>query len=585
MAANTSILLANPDFFSIKDSLKYHLKNQPQFRDYNFEGSNMNAILDLLATNTYQGAFMKNMVASETFLSTAKLSNSIYSRAKELSYVPRSARSASITLTVEITPTDTPSAITVPKETVFTGTVGARSLTYLTDKAYILQRNAAGKYIGNVTAYEGLYVADVYNVSNTERFTINNKNVDLDSLEVTVTTDLGTVTFTRQNNIIGIRSSVEPVFYVSIDYRGFFEVYFGDNIVGAQPSNGAVVNIRYRVTSADLGNNAGLFRNSALIAGYSNVTVTTNGLSSGGAGIENAEITRKYAPLANQIRDRAFTTDDYAILLRQAFPEIRSINVFGGEDLDPPQYGKIAISVTTDSSLNGISNNLKAKYSTFIKSKNPTMIKPIFIDPQLIQVKVHTVVYYDYTKTPLTESDIVSKTSQVISAFNTLQLNDFNTILRKSNLTSVIDNADAAINSNQTRFELTSIIDHTTLATRSKTVTLFNAIAQCVTSLNPSVYSTNFRYDNKVCRLVDNANGTLYIETTLNGTPTLLNQVGAVDYINGVIMLSPFAIQELYTTNLKLFVKPLNDDIVASLNTVIQLDFSEQKIETVAQKR
>lgn len=585
MAANTSILLANPDFFSIKDSLKYHMKNQAQFRDYNFEGSNLNALMDVLATNTYQGAFMKNMVASELFMSTAKLSNSIYSRAKELTYVPRSARSASITLTVEITPTDTPSTITVPKETVFTGTAGARSLTYLTDKAYILERNTSGKYVGDVTVYEGLFVTDVYTVSNTERYTINNKNVDLDSLEVSVTTDSGNTTFTRQDNIIGLRSGTAPVYYVSIDYRGFFEIYFGDNIIGAQPSNGSVVTIRYRVTSAELGNNAGLFRNSAPISGYTNVKVITNGLTSGGAGIENAEVTRKYAPLANQIRDRAFTEDDYKILLRQAFPEIRSINVFGGETLDPPQFGKVAISITTDTSLNGISNNLKAKYSTFIKSKNPTMINPIFIDPELIQVKVHSVVYYDYTKTPLTESDIISKVSQVVSAFNTLQLNDFNTILRKSNLTSVIDGADASINSNQTRFELTTIIDHTTLSSRSKTIQLYNQIARCVTTDTPSVYSTNFRYDNKVCRLVDSSNGILFIQTNLNNTPTNLKQVGTVDYENGVITISPFAIQELYTTNLKLFVKPLNDDIVANLNAVIQLDFSEQKIETVAQKR
>lgn len=584
MAANTSILLANPDFFSIKESLKYHLKNQPQFRDYNFEGSNMNAILDLLATNTYQGAFMKNMIASELFLSTAKLSNSIYSRAKDLSYVPRSARSASASLTVEITPTDTPSSITVPKETVFTGTAGSRALTYLTDKAYILTRDTSGKYVGEVTAYEGLFVTDVYTVSNSDRFTINNKNVDLDSLEVTVTDDEGTTVFTRRNNIIGVRSGTAPVYYVSIDYRGFFEIYFGDNIVGAKPANGSVVTIRYRVTSAELGNNAGVFRNSAPISGYVDITVITNRLTSGGAGIENAEITRKYAPLANQIRDRAFTEDDYTVLLRQAYPEIRSINVFGGETLDPPQYGKVAISITTDDSLNGISNNLKTKYNTFIKSKNPTIINPIFVDPELIQVKMNSVVYYDYTRTPLTETDIIAKVAQSVYAFNNLQLNDFNTILRKSNLTSVIDNTDAAINSNQTRFELTYIIDHTTLRTRAKTINLYNQIAQCSTSSSPSVYSTNFRYDNKVCRLVDTATGELFIQTNLNNTPTNIKRVGTVDYA-GIINISPFDIQEIYTTNFKLFAIPTNDDIVASLNAIIQLDFSEQKIEIVAQKR
>lgn len=584
MSANTSILLANPDFFSIKDSLKLSLQSQTQFKDYNFEGSNLNALLDVLATNTYQGAFMKNMIASEIFMGTSQLSNSIYSHAKELSYVPRSARSASTTLTVEVIPTDQPSAVIVPKGTLFTGTAGARSLAFSTSQAYILERNTAGRYIGDVTIYEGLYVTDTYTTATRSRYIINNRNVDTDSLEVTVTNNDGTTVFTKRDSIIGVESTA-PVFYISVNYQGLFEIYFGDDIVGRAPTIGSVISIRYRVTSAELGNNVGVFRNSANISGYSAVKVETQALSNGGAAIENAEITRKYAPLANQIRDRAFTEDDYRILLRQAFPEIRSINVFGGETLDPPQYGKIAISVTTDSSLNGISNNLKQKYTDFINSKNPTIITPVFITPELIQVKVNAKVYYDFTKTNLTESDIRSKVTQTLRLYDAIMLNDFNTILRKSKLTGAIDGADPAINGNETELELTTIIDHVSLRTRAKTVYLYNAIARCARTNEPSLYSTNFKYDNKICRIVDSINGGLHIETSLNGVPTLIAQIGTIDYEEGVISLFPTNIQELYTTNLKLFVRLFNDDIQASRNTLIQIDFSELKIETRAQKR
>jgi len=585
MPANTSILLANPDFFSIKQSLKLNLQDQVQFRDYNFDGSNLNALLDVLATNTYQGAFMKNMLASEMFLGTSQLSNSIYSHAKELTYVPRSAKSASTTLTLEITTPNQPSVVIVPKGTLFTGTAGARSLAFSTSQAYTLERTPAGIYAGDVVIYEGLYVTDVYTVTTKDRFTINNRNVDTESLEVTVTDNTGTTIFTKQDSIIGLQSSTSPVFYISVNYKGLFEIYFGDNIVGATPSTGSVINIRYRVTSADLGNDVGQFRNSANISGYTGVRVITQTLTAGGAAIENAEITRKYAPLANQIRDRAFTEDDYIILLRQAFPEIRAINVFGGETLDPPQFGKIVLSITTDNSLNGISNNLKDKYTKFVNSKNPTIITPIFINPELIQVKVNAKVYYDFTKTTLTENDIHNKVTQAIQVYNLSQLNNFNTILRKSKLTGVIDSADASINSNETALQLTTIIDHAQLRTRSKTIRLYNEIARCTRLNDPSIYSTTFKYNNAVCRIVDTTSGKLFIETILNGVRANIIQVGTIDYLNGVIVITPFDIQDVYTSNLNVFIYLSNDDIQASRNTLIQIDLSELQITSQAQKR
>lgn len=585
MAANTSILIANPDFFSIKDSLKYSLKNQAQFRDYNFDGSNLNALLDVLATNTYQGAFSKNMVAGEMFMSTAQVPSSIYSKAKELCYVPRSARSASALLTIEIVPDDSPSTITIPKETIFTASAGARSLTFTTPRAYLLQRNEEGRYISDIVVYEGLYLTDTYNVGNNTNFVVSNQNVDMDSIEVIVQTDAGPVVYNKKTNIIDIKSATDSVFYTELNYRGFYEVYFGDNIIGAKPGIGSVVTLRYRVCSAEQGNRAGLFRNSGSISGYSNVTISRQTISTGGAGIENPEITRKYAPLANQIRDRAFTTDDYEILLRQAFPEITALNVFGGEELNPPQYGKVAISVTTEDSLMGISNNLRDKYTTFIKSKNPTMINPIFIDPDIISVRVHSKVFYDYTLTTLTENDITARVKQTISTFNTVNLNNFNTTLYKSKLTGAIDASEVSIQGNETKLEMVSIVDHVLLRNRSRTIELHNSIALCSSFLQPSVYSTTFKYDNKVCRLVDDYNGVIYIETNLNGAPSKIKAIGAVNYTDGSITLQPTNIQELYTTNLKIFARPLNDDISASLNTIIQVDFSELKIESKTSKK
>lgn len=583
---NTSIILANPDLLSIRESLKLYLKGQVEFKDYDFDGSNLSTLLNILSASTYQNAFMKNMIASELFLSTAQLSNSIFSRARELGYQPRSAKSASALLKIEIFPHDSPSTITIPKETIFSATVGSRNLNFLTDSAYVFSRDINGRYVGEVVVYEGLFVQDIYVTNSNTKYIINNKFVDMNSLEVTVTSDTTPQTFIKQDNIIDLKSSTDLVFYTQMNYQGFYEIYFGDNIIGKQPEIGSNVFIRYRVSSAEAGNNAGSFKPSTTISGYSNIQILESSLSSGGAPVENAEITRKYAPLANQIRDRAFTDDDYKILLKNEFPEIMSINVFGGETLDPPQYGKVAISITTDESIRGISNNLKQKYTTFINSKNPNMITPVFIEPEVLQIKLTTKVYYDYTLTHLTENDITLRVEEQLKAFNRQYLNNYDIILRKSKLGSAIDNSDTSINSNETKLELTTILDHVAIMQRAKTINTYNAIRNVITNAQtPNVYSTNFKFDGKTCRLSDDSDGFMYVVTLQNNSFQKLKRVGSVDYKNGVINLTPIAIQALMTTNLKLIITPENEDIVADKNVILQLDFSEHKIETIAQKR
>lgn len=578
--ADTSILISNPDFQSNKDSLKQFMKGQSQFKDYNFDGANLNALIDLLAAAGYQQNFSRNMVASEMFMSTAQLPSSIFSRAKELGYTPRSARSAISTIQIEIVPGDEPSAITVPKGTPFSGTVGSKSLTFVTPTAYIIPRSPDGRYIGTLNIAEGLVTTDVYitDPSDGGFYQVTNRAVDVSSLTVSVIDNEGTTEYRRVVDASDNKSPNEPVFYVQINYQGYYEIYFGDNIIGKSPATGASVFLNYRICSADQGNGANLFRSSGSISGYNDVRILSSSLSQGGAQIENPEITRKFAAHANRIRDRAFTNDDYIIMLRQEFPDIQAINAFGGEELDPPRYGKIALSVTTSDNLMGVSDLTKARYTDYINRKNPTMITPMFIDPSIVSLKVNTLISYDYTTASVSESEIEGAARTRILKYNASELNNFNTTMYRSRLNSIITGLHNSIRGVSTEIEMVSAIDYLSLRDRGISITLHNEIAQCQTFLTPSVYSSAFKFENKTCRLVDNHDGILYIETTLNGVPSLIKSVGTVDYTTGSYNIQPFYISEMLAGALKMYAKPRAEDVNAVLNTIIYIDQTELQV-------
>ena len=580
--SNNALLLTAPDFFSIRGSLKNYLQNQDQFQDYNFEGSSLSVVLDLLSYNTYQNAFLTNMVASEMFIDTAQLQSSIISRAKELGYTPRSSRSAISYINIQIYPNDNPGSIIVPAGTLFTSSIGNQSFSFSTDEAYVINSSNNQYIINNVPLYEGFSIQDVFTITSNAQnqfYDLSNANVDTTSISVFITENGPEVEYTYTNSIVGL-TATSNVYFIQQDFNGLYQISFGDGVTGYSPGINALVRVLYIVSSGIAPNGANTFVNASTIGGYSNVIITTSSSASGGDIEEDIESVRYYAPRLNQTRGRAFTDDDYKVILKNTFPEIKAINSFGGQLVNPPQYGTVLISISLANST-GVPQINQQKYFNFIKTINPTLINPVFIDPQYFYLNVNTTVYYDYTLTSLSQTDIEAEVLQTILDYNSAELEDFDITFRFSNLTTLIDASDNSINSDDTTVLLSIPLNTSALANTSWTINFANQL-----STDDCISSTNFKFNNTVCQFADDGLGNLLINTTsTTGVTSKVEVAGTINYLTGTITIFPITFQQIFGSTIKLFAKTLSKDITATMNTILAVDQSNIIINVVPQKR
>jgi len=580
--SNNALLLTAPDFFSIRGSLKNYLQNQDQFQDYNFEGSSLSVVLDLLSYNTYQNAFLTNMVASEMFIDTAQLQSSIISRAKELGYTPRSSRSAISYINIQIYPNDNPGSIIVPAGTLFTSSIGNQSFSFSTDEAYVINSSNNQYIINNVPLYEGFSIQDVFTITSNAQnqfYDLSNANVDTTSISVFITENGPEVEYTYTNSIVGL-TATSNVYFIQQDFNGLYQISFGDGVTGYSPGINALVRVLYIVSSGIAPNGANTFVNASTIGGYSNVIITTSSSASGGDIEEDIESVRYYAPRLNQTRGRAFTDDDYKVILKNTFPEIKAINSFGGQLVNPPQYGTVLISISLANST-GVPQINQQKYFNFIKTINPTLINPVFIEPQYFYLNVNTTVYYDYTLTSLSQTDIEAEVLQTILDYNSAELEDFDITFRFSNLTTLIDASDNSINSDDTTVLLSIPLNTSALANTSWTINFANQL-----STDDCISSTNFKFNNTVCQFADDGLGNLLINTTsTTGVTSKVEVAGTINYLTGTITIFPITFQQIFGSTIKLFAKTLSKDITATMNTILAVDQSNIIINVVPQKR
>lgn len=612
MAANSSIVLTQLDFDSYKDSLKTFLKSQDRFKDYDFDGSNLSVLLDLLAYNTYQNAFYLNMVSNEMFLDSAKLRDSVVSHAKELNYLPRSFRSSSATIQLTITSSDAAKrSIVVPKGTTFTARVDDFTYNFsTTENIVITNRSPSGSNFvytsDNIRIYEGNYLSDTYNVNynNPLVYKISNKRVDLESLLVTVFEDNGTTThtYTRATSLFGYDLN-SKVFFLQPGIGDTYEVVFGDGVVGRKPKNNSVVVIEYRVCNGEIPNGAFKFINTARIDDEANVVVETITAAADGAVAEDMNSIKYNAPRAFTTQERAVTSEDYENLLKANFPEINAVVAYGGEDANPPQYGKIFLSIDLQD-VDGLPKIKENEYKRFLRSRSSVAIEPLFVSPDYTYLYVKTNIKYNINRTGLNPEDIRTYVIDAILGYASTNLNNFARTLRYSRFIKDIDAAENSIISNETEIELvkylTPTLSTTVTGTSSETsgslVSLVSSGA--VTSgqnitidfKNPLrndvpgkaaehiigdihvVSSSSFTYNGLAnCRLEDDGDGVMRIVNT-QGTQhrTILN-VGTVDYDTGVVRISNFNITNYVGTSLKIYAKPRTLDITSSQNVILNI--------------
>lgn len=584
--------IAQLDFDQIKTNLKTYLQGQTQFADYDYDGSTMSVLLDILSYNTFMNNFYTNMALGEMFLDSAQLRSSIVSHCKELNYLPRSYRSSRAQVTLTFSPSDSPSFISIPKYTKFTTNVDGETYTFTTDEAYTVTPTNGIYSLSNVYLYEGTIETELYRVTNSSKYIISNKQVDTDSLSVKVyesdSSGATSDTYTYKANLFGVTAS-DKVFYLQPSEKERYEVTFGNNVFGRQPLVNEVVEIKYRVSAGEGPNGGSVFAPSGTISGYT-ATVTTQSNSEYGAEQETLDSIKFYAPKSIQIQERAVTESDYENLLKNQFAEIQAVAVYGGEELNPPKYGRVIVAVDV-ANADGVSENNKVKYTNFLRERSPLSIEPIVVSPEFLYVRVISTVFYNTKKTDLSPGAISTIVRNAIQTYSDTYLNDFKRSARQSRVTRAIDDSDAGIVSNDT--ELQMIVDLNPLpnVATNYSFSYKNAlildhplvIGEDITVHKPAIKSSNFIYQGTTAFLQDEGNGILEILTnTADGFLILNASAGTVDYDTGEVYIQNLTTPSYTGSAIKVYARPNIQDIIGPKDRIIAIRSDDVTIEVEA---
>ncbi len=578
------------DFDLIKDNLKTFLKNQNEFTDYNFEGSGMSQIVDLLAYNTHYLAMNANFAMNEAFLDTATLRSSVVSHAKKLGYTPRSARAPIAYVDVTLNSSVAASA-TLAKGTRFTTKIDGSTYGFVTNTDLsVTPSNGIMRFI-NVPIYEGTLVTSRYTVdlNNIEqKFVVTDTRADTTTLQVSVqnsTSDLTTTVYTLATDITQVTSGAN-VYFIQEGADGKFEVYFGDGVVGSAISNGNIVQLQYVVTNKTKANGANLFSTTS-VDGETDVTVATLIAARGGAEPESITSIKFNAPLDYSSQGRAVTTQDYKTILPQVYAATKSVQVWGGEDNDPPIYGQVFLSVRTKSGVN-LTQAQKNSVANDLKKYNVASIRPTFVNPEVTKVKLKVDFKFDSKTTTKSVGDIETLIRQTITNYNDSDLQNFDVVFRHSKLSRLIDATDTSILSNTTRITLNKVLTPT-----------LNTVTQYIINFNNPLYNPHTGHNSAMGGITSSTGftiagntNTLYLDDDGNGNirtyylvgGTTRNYVdetaGTIDYETGKIVLTDLNITSTSTGNtISIDILPASNDIVSVRNQILEIDTGSVSID------
>lgn len=594
--ANTVINLINLDFNKFKESLRAYAKEQPLFKDYDFDGSNMSVLNDMLAYNTYQNSFYLNMLFSEMFLDSAQLRNSVASHTKDLNYVPRSFRSARIPVDIAIDTGNTAlTSVTIPKNQPFSTRVNERTFQFVTAENIVITSGNEGVFIASdVDLFEGSYIVDTFYANyaiDRQRFVLSDPTIDTTSLTVVVADEVSATTYRYASSFLDLGPD-DTVFFLQAAENDRYEIVFGNDIIGKRPRNGSSIYAEYRTCNGELPNGALELISDRSIATYGNVTVRNTFDSegnviraSGGAVHESLDDIKFNAPRHYQTQERAITANDYKILLKKQFPEINALAVYGGETLNPPQYGRVFVAADLFG-FDGIPEYKKNEFSKWLRNRMPITVESVFVDPTFTWGDVTLTVRYDQNKTDLTEADISTRVLNTIVQYSANKYNDFNVTVHFSKLVTEIDNTHPSILSTEAEFKLYKLLRPTLNIEKDYVVDFAFPLKNTLPKLNTvhaasaekTVSSSNFTYNGRQCRLEDDNAGTLRIVTgTANKTTSVVKNIGKVDYDKGVVTILNFTTPAYSGAGIKLYVRPRTNDV-----DFAQSDYFEIKTEDVA---
>ena len=590
MSNKEKLVVSDYDFDAIKINLKSFLQGQTQFQDYDFEGSSLNILLDILSYNTHYLAYLANMATNELYLDSADIRNNIVSLAKMIGYTPSSPKAPMASIDIQVN-NATGTSVTMNKGTVFTTSVDDVSYQYVTNSDVTITPDSGVYKFSGVPIYEGSLVTFKYTVDSTDvdqKFILPNANIDTTTLLVKVqnsSSDTTTNTYALAGGYNNV-TATSKVYFIQEGQDGKFEIYFGDGVNGHAVSDGNIVILEYIVTNKTLSNNASSFSLSGTIGGFSDVTITTVSNSQGGSESQDNESIRHNAPLHYAAQDRAVTTTDYETLVRSIYPNALSVSAWGGEDDETPRYGivKIGIKAASGSTL---TETTKQDIVNKLKPYNVASVAPQIIDPETTSVLLTSTVKYNASTTTKSADTLKSEIITAITNFNTNQLQKFDSVYRHSKVTGLIDDVDNSILSNITTIKVRKEFTPTLAASNKYDIYFRNALFNPHTGHNSAaggiLSSTGFKVTGSDLEqfLDDDGNGIVRRYYLSSGIRTYSNETqGTINYTTGQITLNSLNVASISnirgvtSTTIELTVTPSSNDIVPVRDQIIEIDIS-----------
>lgn len=593
----------NLDFDQIKSSIREYLRANSNFTDYDFEGSNLSVIIDTLAYNTYISSYNANMISNEVFIDGATLRENVVSLARNIGYVPhsRSASKANITFFIDTTEfTTNPLTLTLKSGVVATtsASFGNQNFSFIIPQDITVPVVNEIALFENVDIYEGTFIVNNFNVdanNPNQKFILENANIDIDSINVFVrNTQLSTIktSFKLSKNLFDITSESRVFFIQEIEDQRY-ELIFGDGIFGKKLNNLNYIEVSYNITNGESANGASSFNFNGRIVDNNNRVITTgislittNSSSQNGREIESVESIKKYAPRKYSSQNRAVTATDYETIIPTIYSEAESISVFGGEDLNPPKYGRVFISIKP---INGpfVSNQVKDNIKSSLRRYSVAGIVPEIIDLKYLYLETDTTAYYNSNSTFDANSikDVIL--TNIRNYTNSKELNRYGARFKYSKYLKIIDDSNSAVTSNITKIIMRRDLGVVLNAFADYEICYGNQF-HIKTQSGYNIKSSGFNISgiNETVYLTDipNSNGLtgniLFFKLQSNTQPIIVKRnVGIIDYIKGEIKLYPVNIVSTSKLSfsrpiIQISVIPKSNDVIGLQDLYLQLDIN-----------
>tara|TARA_B100000214_G_scaffold129634_1_gene92152 strand:- start:1157 stop:3025 length:1869 start_codon:yes stop_codon:yes gene_type:complete len=584
------------DYDGIRENLKTFLQNQAEFSDYDFEGSGMSVLLDLLAYNTHYLSFNANMLSNELYLDSADIRKNVVSLAKQLGYTPTSVTSPSaiIDILVNNVPTTTAS-ITMAKGTTFNTSIDNVTYNFITNEAITMQPTDGVYKFENVKIFEGTAVTFQYTVDSSDvdqKFIIPSNLADTSTLKVKVqnsSSDTTTSTFTKSQTLTEI-DSTSKVYFLQEQDDGRFEVYFGDGVLGKAVEDGNIIILEFIVTNKDIANGASSFTLGGTVGGFTDVTITTKSSAQGGSVAQSNNSIRFNAPLQYQSQNRAVTVKDYETLTQTFYPNAESISAYGGEDAETPVYGKVFIGVVPKSGAT-LTEATKLDIVNNLKKYNVASVTPEIVTPETTSILLTSNVKYSENATTKSSDTLRSNVINTISNYSSTNLQKFEGLFRYSQLIQDIDETDTSILSNITTVKIRKDFTPTTGSAVTYNVffrnALFNPHSGHDATAGGILSSSGFKItgSDEEMFLNDDGAGNVRMFYLVSGVKTYQNNTqGTINYSTGQITLTSLNVASISnirgstSTVIELTVTPDSNDIIPVRDQILQIDVANSSV-------